>query len=414
MPMMKYFSKQDFVNNKWYFLIGFLGLSFLFGIGSINGKFWGTDFEVYFYAAKAFLTGGEVYGEAFGNSGLGFYKYSPVVLFFYIPAGLLPFKVAVTINYFLLSIVALLAIFTATFVIVKQLFGEKELVKNKLLLIVFVLSVTFLNRDLLLGNVNTLMLLLICLGLLFSLKDKPILSGLLFALAVTFKPYLLIVLLPLLMNNKLKAIGSTVFFTCLLALFPFVFTGWSTGYQLYMDWFSAMMEHSNYIISPFTFDSITKQYLLPNSSFNFSIFFTAFLVSFYLIFKLVNHIKGTAFPNHASSKQLLVMEMFTLLALIPNLVNTDTQQLMYSIPLIALLIQFINTKPNRYLLIIYIVIFFFFSIDQPDILGRTLANTFYQMGLSGISNLLIIGMSWFIFTIQNNLFLEKLDDLTHV
>ncbi len=84
---------------------------------------------------------------------------------------------------------------------------------------------------------------------------------------------------------------------------------------------------------------------------------------------------------HVSSKQLLVLETFTLLALIPNMVNTDTQQLMYIIPLVAFLIQYIITKPNKYLLIVYIIVFFFFSIDQPDILGRTLANTFYQFRL---------------------------------
>lgn len=407
MFMIECLSKSQFNKSKWYFIIGIIGLSLLFIIGSINGKFWGTDFEVYYYAAHAFLEGNEVYGVAFGNSEVGFYKYSPVVLFLYIPASLLPFKVAVTINYFLLAIFGLLAIYTASIVDLKFLFGNKKPITVKLLLIVLLLSVTFLNRDLLLGNVNTLILLLTCFALLFTLGKNPIYAGLLYAIIITIKPYLLIVALPLLGNLRIRSLSFSAVFIILIALIPFAFSTWAVAYQLYVDWFSAMMEHSSYIVSPYTFDSMIKGFLFPNSSYNYSVFFIAFIVAYYLVFKFVNSIKGASFPRHATPKQLLVMETFTFLALIPNLVNTDTQQLMYTIPLLAFLIQYIRIRTSWYLLIIYIPLFFFFSIDQPDILGRTLANRFYQLGLSGISNFLIVGLSWYLFITEKKLFSTK-------
>lgn len=387
-------------NNKFYLIVSAVVIALLLLVGYLNGKFWGMDFEVYYYAAKSFLAGNTVYGVAYGSSEVGFYKYSPFVLLLYTPASLLPFHLAAILNYFFLSLTMITAILTSSYLVVKVIYGEKNNIGNKILLIVFFLSLTFLNRDLLMGNVNALLLLLICLALFLTRKSKPIIAGFLLAVAILFKPYLLIVVLPLLGNKKIKTFLSTLFFVLVLSVLPFLFSGWSGGNQLYHGWIAALLEHNSYIVSPFTFDALIKNYLIPSSTFNFSIYAIALVISTYGVLKLIQRMFGSLYAFPASSDRLLFMESFILLALIPNLVNTDTQQLLYTIPLVAFLIQYMIIKPNRYLLIIYVILFFFFSVDQPDILGKSLSQTFYQMGLSGLSNVLIICLSWFLFVLE--------------
>ncbi len=386
-----------FNNSKLYLIISAVVITLLLIIGYLNGKFWGMDFEVYYYAAQSFFVGDTVYGVAYGSSEVGFYKYSPFVLLLYAPASLLPFHFAAMLNYIFLSLTMITAVLSSSYLVGKVIYGEKNNIGNKILLIVFFLSLTFLNRDLLVGNVNALLLLLICLALFLTRKSKPIIAGFLLAVAILFKPYLLIVVLPLLGNKKFKTFLSFLVFVLALSVLPFLFTGWSGGNQLYHNWVVALLEHNFYIVSPFTFDSLIKNYLLPSSTFNFSIYAIVLVIFIYGLIKLMLRISGSRFEFPASSDRLLFMELFILLALIPNLVNTDTQQLLYTIPLVAFLIQYIIIKPNRYLLIIYIIVFFFFSVDQPDILGKSLSQTFYQMGLSGLSNLVIIFLSGFVF-----------------
>ena len=389
-----------FNNSKLYLIISAVVITLLLVIGYLNGKFWGMDFEVYYYAAKSFFSGNQVYGIAYGSSEVGFYKYSPFVLLLYAPASLLPFHLAAMLNYIFLSLTMIMAILSSSYLVVKVIFGEKNNIGNKILLIVFFLSLTFLNRDLLMGNVNALLLLLICLALFLTRKSKPIIAGLLLAIAILFKPYLLIVVLPLLGNKKFKTFLSTLVFLLGLSLLPLLFTGWSVGNQLYHNWIAALLEHDTYIVSPFTFDSLIKNYLLPSSTFNFTIYAIALVVFIYGLIKLIIRLPASRFEFPVSSNRLLFMESFILLALIPNLVNTDTQQLLYTIPLVAFLIQYIIVKPKWYLLIIYVIVFFFFSVDQPDILGKSLSQAFYQMGLSGLSNLIIVFLSVFIFVLE--------------
>ncbi|MEI6456446.1 MAG: hypothetical protein WCO93_09170, partial [bacterium] len=69
----------------WKFIV-FAFVLFLtaFIFENINGRFWLNDFKVYYMAAKALLTGNQVYDLPFGEPS-GYYKYSPFVLFFFFP-----------------------------------------------------------------------------------------------------------------------------------------------------------------------------------------------------------------------------------------------------------------------------------------------------------------------------------------
>lgn len=401
------FLKNIYQNNKLFIIISSLIFIILLIVSLINGRFAASDFEVYYYAAKSFMNGKQIYGIAFGGSEVGFYKYSPFTLLLYIPAGLLPFKFAAIINYILISAASILVILLSSYLVMANFFNQKEHIGNTLLFITFFLSLTFINRDLMLGNTNILLLLMICLALLAIQKSRPYLAGLLFAVSILMKPYLLIIVLPLLTHRKYKALSSTAVFTILFIFLPFLFSGWHSGIQSYKEWIAALLDHNNYIISPFTFDSLLKKYLFSSTTFDFTFYMIILVGMAYIIISLFYNTKRKETLSGSRSGQFFLLETFTLLALIPNLVNTDTQQLLYTIPLIAFLIQYLLTKRNPFLIIPYLVLFFFFSIDQPVLLGRSVSESIYHYGVAGIANLLIICLSWIIFLKNNTSFISK-------
>jgi len=85
--------------------------------------------------------------------------------------------------------------------------------------------------------------------------------------------------------------------------------------------------------------------------------------------------------------------------LVPNLVNTDLQQFVYSMPLVAFIVIYLLDKKKISLTIAAILIFFFYTIDQPDILGRSFAMKVHECGFRGLSNLGIIIFAWSVYLI---------------
>jgi uncharacterized membrane protein YhaH (DUF805 family) len=166
-------NKQFAGEHKLFLFVGFLTFVVLFTVMNINHRFAAMDFEVYYYAAKAFLEGKPVYGVAFGNSEVGFFKYSPFSLLFYFPATLLPFKVTATINYFIMVLAGLFSILISSQLIVRRVYSTNRPVTNALLFITLFLSLTFLTGK---SEWGTLIICCSCLSawLLFIRRNKNI------------------------------------------------------------------------------------------------------------------------------------------------------------------------------------------------------------------------------------------------
>jgi hypothetical protein len=370
----------------------------------VNGRFKAMDFEVYYLAAKAYRTGTDVYGVVFGQSGVGYYKYSPSVLLLYVPATLLSFKVAAVINYFVLATASISYIIVGCRLVERNFYFGKGVALKPLLFLTFLLSITFLNRDLVLGNTNAVLLLVILYALTLLEKGKSTPAGLLFAIAITFKPYLIIITLPLLAHKKYKTLIATSISGIIIALFPILLSGFVKGINLYVQWYEEMMKHGDYIISSFTFDSLVKQYLAPNLTSNLGFYFLAFAALVYLSIKFVPLLLG---GDLKINQMNFLLETFTILALVPNLFNTDTQQLMYGIPIVIFLLAYLNTHQKWSIILPFVIVFFFFAVDQPDLFGRPLAKKIYELGIAGICNLLLILAAWILFYFDKDSFREK-------
>ncbi|MFZ4564774.1 MAG: glycosyltransferase 87 family protein, partial [Bacteroidales bacterium] len=150
----------------------------IFTFENINGRFWLNDFKVYYLAAKALLAGEQVYGIPFGLSS-GLYKYSPFTLFFVFPFCLFPFEIARIIHFFLLGSVIVL-VFFIIYEVYKNYLHEKSWKNiNLLFTLAFVCVLIHFVKELHLGNINVLLLLLLCFSADALMKSRFILSGIL-------------------------------------------------------------------------------------------------------------------------------------------------------------------------------------------------------------------------------------------
>ena len=84
-----------------------------------------------------------------------------------------------------------------------------------------------------------------------------------------------------------------------------------------------------------------------------------------------------------------------LIAIVPNLVITDTNHFLFCIPIIFILINHLFSKPsNVFLKIISILFLFLFGAKATGIIGNDLADVYLLNGMLGISNLAIILLGW--------------------
>jgi hypothetical protein len=105
-----------------------------------------------------------------------------------------------------------------------------------------------------------------------------------------------------------------------------------------------------------------------------------------------------------------IMEWFVLVAILPNLVKTDSEHFLCSLPLILMIIFYLAEKKNVFLIVFFIILIFFYGGNSTDLLGAELSDALFNMGLIGVSNLFIIAFALFVFYgsgYRNNLFRPK-------
>ena len=89
----------------------------------------------------------------------------------------------------------------------------------------------------------------------------------------------------------------------------------------------------------------------------------------------------------------LSMEWFILIAILPNLVKTDSEHFLCSLPLIMMIIYYLSITRQPFLIAFFIILIFFYGANSTDLLGKKLSDTLFNMCLIGISNLLIISFA---------------------
>ena len=389
--------KQPRINfrNNGYIVVITLFIIIDYFVENINGRFWLNDFQVYYEATKAFLNAAPVYGVPFGLS-TGFYKYSPSALLLFIPSTFLPVFIARTIHFFLIGIAFIITISQTGKL--SQIYFNVRFKSAIYFLVPFIICAVHIVRELHLGNTNVLLLFVIISAVLNILHNKLISAAVLFSIAIIFKPYFILIIIPLLIYKEFKLIMHLVFYLILSAIIVLIVSGVDKSIFLYKEWIKAMMEHGNYLVSKQTISSIIETFTNYQNHL-ISITIIAVSIIIYIVF-ILNRSQPqkleTSYLNTNNQKIKLGMDIFLLISLLPNILITDTEHFLFSIPIITYLTTYLKFHKDSYILMLFIIGVLFYSLNSSDLLGHHLSELVENYGLLGIGNLVFIGIFMYV------------------
>jgi len=356
----------------------------VFTLEKINGRFWLNDFRVYYSAAQALINHQQVYGTPFGLD-TGFYKYSPFVAILFVPYTFFSFETAAVIHFTILCAATILTIILLGRLMNRYFAPVKVKTENALMSFGLLCILLHLVRELHLGNINMLLLLLSTAGILFSLQSKNILSGICVGLAVIIKPYLLVLVLPFIASGKWRTLASIILTVIFSLLLPMLFFGFAENILLHTEWVDSMRMHGSYLSSNNTFQSLLQYYFGMQTGIRFTYFLIAIICTgYFFIFTFLRS------KQELPGQFFFVSGFFCLLSIVPNIVITDTEHFLLSLPLIMILLRYVIERKNLWVTAALIVVLFFYEGNSTDLLGKSISARFAEMGLLGISNLIII------------------------
>jgi len=373
-------------NEKSFFyfaciVFAFFGLMLFVEIG--NKHFESNDFRVFYQASKNYWNGKAVYGLSFGLDS-GFFKYSPFILLIFSPALLVDFFTA-SVLYYMLNISFLLLFFYRLFSFLKENYSFKS--KRELLfyLLVFASIVGHFIRELHLGNTNIILLCFVLLIIHLVKQKKQLHAGLLFVLIVLVKPYLAVLILPVLLFNHQRMFWSSLICGFGALVISLLFFGMNEGIVLYIEWFQSMISHSDYLTSNNTLWNFIGKLTntKPMSQLGLPMFVLLSMI-FYAKFR-----KNKSSNPEIQHKQMALF-MFLLLAVFPLLLLTDTQHFLFSTPLIAMLAVRLYEKGLTWFLLSYVVLIVFYLGEAKLFLGQEIGNFVTVYGGIGWANLILI------------------------
>jgi hypothetical protein len=379
--------------NKVFVLFSLSFFILIFTLENINGRFWLNDFKVYYLAAKALLSGSQVYGTVFGLD-TGYYKYSPFILLLFTPFCLLSFYAASVIQFILIAASTLVSMLVIQYILSNFLFDSQHPRRNRLLSLGILCVVGHLFRELHMGNVNMIVVLLLSMGLLFTLENNAILSGICIGIAIMIKPYFLLLMLPLFLYKKIKTMQGIVAVLIFAVIVPFVVFGFFEGASLHQQWIASMVQHNTYITSNQNIQAIIAYYSNSSISNSVQYYVMLIIVIAYVGFFYYSRRLGKKWQLYEKVERTsFIIGYFMMFAIIPNILLTDTEHFIFSLPLILFLLNYLAVSKNYVAIGGFVVLIFFYGCNSPDIIGSVLFNKFDRMGLIGISNLVLIGSS---------------------
>ncbi|MDD2965362.1 MAG: glycosyltransferase family 87 protein [Bacteroidales bacterium] len=406
---------KQFTALQWFYVLIVVFFSSFYLVENINGRFWLNDFLVYHSASSALLSGDQVYGVAFGL-GSGYFKYSPVVLMLFAPLAVIPFVVAKSVYYILVCLAIVFSIRKITRFVVELFPGSisPKYMAHASFVVLLVCLLQF-YYELHLGNINSILLLMV-VSSIYALRTKQnTLAGVLLGIALLVKPHFLLLYPILFLRKKYQAFVVSVFVVIVGLFLPSVFLGWNYNLELLQSWMHTMAVHNQNPLNGFdTVYSLLHRFLLVFFNFNPSWWFVP--ITFLLVMvAAVSLFFCNRFLLKTSALQLsetdFYFEFFVFLALIPNLTVTDFEHFMFSMPLIVYLIY--KWKSNELNLIAKVVVvagFLLYGGNIRELVGKDVSLWMTSHGMLGLGNLIVVAVSVCSFCRRRSLEIKSLSD----
>jgi hypothetical protein len=352
-----------------YYIVSVVFVTLFFIAEIINDRFWLNDFRVYYFSSLDFVQGDPIYSMSYGL-GSGWFKYSPFFAMVFSFFTLFSYKIASIIFYWIISVLII--------VFLPKLYEEMVKGKKNTLIILgvsFVFIADHLVRELHLGNVNFLLLVLVLFVFKLFRLQKNIFASALFAVVILLKPYFMLIGLFFLLKKEFNFLILTGAFTIMYLLLPSLFVGFESNNELLLDWVEAMKSHNSEITSfNYLSGSFKLHFGIDLSILVFILLFVA--VYIYMFFDFLKRNEELAF--------------FLLIAIIPNLVLTDTEHFLYSIPIILFFLGNIDFKTKiHWPVFVGIIGLCLYGLNWGFIWGDN-TGFIVTSGIIGLGNLLII------------------------
>ncbi len=374
--MLKEEFKYFWKGARWFALFPVLYLLLLF----VNHRFQLSDFNVYYGAADALINGEQVYGKAFGLSS-GFYKYSPEILVPFLPFALLKYDLAAVLFYLINTGIILLLLneFKQTFF--------KSYKWGKEVWFFLIVTVLFfgdqLERELFLGNVNALLLLLTLWSVRSIENDQRAKAGFIYAVVLCFKIHFLILLPYFILKKEWKVLLFTVVGLLGMSLILFLCVP-GRFVVLHSQWLKAVQAHNVQLDqSPNTIYFVIQKVLS-------SVHMAVISVAAVLIGLSIAGLTYLKFIWKNVGKGFQSNEALILLALIPVLTHTDTEHFLWAMPFFLMILITVSAWNKKGKIAAGVVLFFAsipFLFNSPDIVGKGLSK---QLDEGGIGFMLIL------------------------
>ncbi len=364
-------------------MIGLVFLLFLFA-ELWNGRFWLSDFEVYYKAANRILSGENLYRIEADEFYI--FKYSPVSAVLFIPFALLPLTFSKIVYWVFYSLIILACLKISVLLVNPLLSREKPgRVNTVVLLTGLVLMVHFL-RELHLGQVTFILLLLYLLTCSFLVSGKSGSVGFCISLSLFIKPFGLIFLPYLLFKRKWKAISFFAIYTVILALVPLLFyRSFDMMINQYIAWFNEIVielgnKQEFSLPANQTVFSVIARYTFLGSVIKSSWVFLAFqslILTALVILMMLLIKKGIEISRPE------ILEMIFLMGLIPLLAFSGENSFCLFLPAVILIIIYFRTL-SLPVKIASVICFIFLGGNIYDLWGAELSSLFDQISLISI------------------------------
>ena len=372
------------------YLLLVVSFSLLFIFVELNNeKLFTSDLKVYFEATRDFFKGNSPYVKPYGID-TGFFKYPPTTLLLFSPFVLNSFGFFQFVHLAILVVSLSIAIPLWKSLLTNQ-FGLTK--RNTLLLILsFTVIVIHVTRELHLGNINLVLLLLFILGFYYLSKKNSFIAMVFWSLMVILKPIMILVFLPLLLWGYIKEVGYLAFLGLVYFFTPSFFFGWSDNLVLWNEWLQAITAHGEYLRSPHSLQYLIQTYIgIPHS-------WWPSIIGLILLITLMVVERVKQGENFKSFFVWTILFM----AFIPNFFITDTQHFLLSIPLIMYLLYSCIQTNNLQCWLLFGIGMACFSFDSMDLWGRTLSTLIYEKGVLGIGNLIFIVSALYVWSKQKS------------
>ncbi len=358
-----------------------------------NNRFELNDFKVYYLSMQNFINGDTVYAIPFGLSS-GFYKYSPFALLPFTAFYYIPFFVAAILFYFLVAAAILIVIYK-TYHLLKQVFNFQDSKQSSILYLCTLVLLNHFYRELHLGNVNMLLLLLYIISLERIFKNKQFFAGILMGIGLLFKLHFIVLLPVLLLFKKFKA-SLSMLTTFVVGLFlPALFLGIEANNTLLKNWFAIMKGHNSSIsTSADTIYAWVNKILSIGGMQQQGIVFSLIILLLVGLFFLWFIFKDKQGSMIQSKIQKFTLVYLLAIAVIPIITVTDSEHFLFSLPIVmfTLFLFFSKQSIPVWMKVIIIIAYVLYGGNWHDLWGHTISVFFTQNGFLGLGNMLLIAM----------------------